>query len=73
MMMCNMVENNQEACYPYWPSKDGETVKYGKVVVTMLSSTSYDDFSVRNFSLQENKVLKHCLYVVLLINWGERE
>jgi len=55
VMVCNMVEDNQETCYPYWPSKEGETVKYGKIVVTMHSKAAYGDFSVRKFNLQEDK------------------
>jgi len=57
VMLCKMVEDNRETCYPYWPTMEGEAVKYGKVVVTMQSTAGYDDFSVRKFNVQEDKVL----------------
>lgn len=57
MMLCKMVEDNRETCYPYWPTMEGEAVKYGKVVVTMQSTAGYDDFSMRKFNVQEDKVI----------------
>ena len=63
MMLCNMNEDGGEASYPFFPSKEEEPVKYGKMLVTLQSKASYTDFIVRKFSIQEDKVL----YGV----WGE--
>ena len=56
MMLCNIVEDNQETSYPYWPTKEDETIKYGKILVTLQSKTAYGDYSVRMFKLQEDEV-----------------
>ena len=56
VMLCNIVEDKQEASYPYWPTKEEETEKYGNILVTMQSKTAYGEFSVRKFNLQEDKV-----------------
>ena len=55
-MLCNILEDNQEASYPYWPTKVEETEKYGNIAVTMQSKATYGEFSVRKFNLQEDKV-----------------
>ena len=64
MMLCNMMEDNQETSYPYWPTKEEETIKYGKIIVTMQSKAAYGDFGVRKFNLQEDKVCL-CYYSAL--------
>ena len=51
-----MMEDNQETSYPYWPTREEETIKYGKITVTMQSKAAYGDFGVRKFNLQEDKV-----------------
>ena len=56
MMLCNMNEDGGEASYPFFPSKEEEPVKYGKMLVTLQSKASYTDFIVRKFSIQEDKV-----------------
>lgn len=56
MMLCNMNEDGEEASYPYFPSKEEEAVKYGKMLVTLQAKASYTDFIVRKFSIQEDKV-----------------
>ena len=56
VMLCNIVEDKQEASYPYWPTKEEETEKYGNILVTLQSKTAYGEFSVRKFSLQEDEV-----------------
>ncbi len=56
IMLCNMMEDGAEASYPYWPTQDGETQKFGSVQVTLQSKAAYGDFSVRKFSLQDEKV-----------------
>ena len=64
VMLCNMMEDNQETSYPYWPTKEEETIKYGKIVVTMQSKAAYGDFGVRKFNLREDKVCL-CQYSTL--------
>ena len=56
VMLCNMNEDGGEASYPFFPSKEEEAVKYGKMLVTLQSKASYTDFIVRKFSIQEDKV-----------------
>ena len=56
VLLCNMVEEGQEACHPYWPSKENETIKYGGIAVTLQSKAAYGDFSVRKFNIHEDKV-----------------
>ena len=56
MMLCNLMEDSQEASYPYWPIKEEETENYGNILVTMQSKTAYGDYSVRTFNLQEDEV-----------------
>ena len=56
VMICNMMEEGQNTCYPYWPTMEGETQKYGKILVSLQSKAAYGDFSIRKFNLQEEKV-----------------
>ena len=56
VMLCNILEDNQEASYPYWPTKVEDNEKYGNITVTMQSKATYGEFSVRKFNLQEDKV-----------------
>ena len=60
------MEDNQETSYPYWPTKEEETIKYGKIIVTMQSKASYGDFIVRRFNLQEDKVSEAPCGVLIL-------
>ena len=60
-MLCNMMEDNQETSYPYWPTKEEETEKYGNILVTLQSEAAYGDYSVRTFNLKEDEVCgTHC-------------
>ena len=56
VMLCNVNEEGQEACHPYWPEKEGESGKYGKIMVTLQSEASYGDFCTRKFFIQDQKV-----------------
>ena len=56
VMLCNIVEDDQETSYPYWPTKEDETEKYGNILVTLQSEAAYGDYSVRTFNLQEDEV-----------------
>ena len=60
VMLCNLMEGGQEACYSYrcWPAKEDQMVKHGKVLVTLNSlnsqnSADSDDYVIRKFSIQE--------------------
>ena len=54
--LCNCTEEGLESSYPFWPSNEEEQIKYGKIVVTLQSKTSHEQFVVRKFQLQEDKV-----------------
>ena len=56
MMLCNIVEDNEETSYPYWPTREDETEKYGNILVTLQSEATYGDYSVRMFKLKEDEV-----------------
>ena len=55
-MLCNMNEDGEEAAYPYFPGKEEEAIRYGKMLVTLQSKAAYTDFIVRKFNIQEDKV-----------------
>jgi hypothetical protein len=74
VMLCNMNEDGGEASYPFFPGKEEEPVKYGKMVVTLQSKASYTDFIVRKFSMQEDKVaIVWCVWVCRRDREGGRE
>ncbi len=56
--LCNLTEEGEESCYPFWPTTEGEEVKvkYGKIIISHKSQTSYDQFVVRKFLLNEDRV-----------------
>ncbi len=54
--LCSFTEEGEEACYPFWPTTEGEKTMYGTVAITLQASTNYDQFITRKFMLQESKV-----------------
>ena len=54
-MLCPLTENGSESSYCYWPTKEGECVSYGKLMVTLQSTVSYDVFQMRKFNVREEK------------------
>lgn len=54
--LCQFNEEGEESCYPFWPSKDSEKVQYGKVYVTLQSTTTFDRFTQRKLMIHEDKV-----------------
>lgn len=56
VMLCNMNENHGEAAHPYFPGREEEAIKYGRMLVTLQSKASYNDFIVRKFTIQEDRV-----------------
>ena len=61
-MLCHLTEEGRESSYCYWPTKEGETVSYGKLMVTLQSVVSYDVFEMRKFNVKEEKA---CLIVFI--------
>ena len=59
VMLCNMMEEGEEACYPYWPTRERQTVKYGNIIVTLMSSEieSADDYIIRKFTIQDHSMV----------------
>ena len=45
----------QESCYPYWPTDQGLTRKYGEIGVTLKSEEKYYAYMVRKFEVLEDK------------------
>jgi hypothetical protein len=64
--LCPSTEGGEESYYPFWPTKESEKVKYGKLFVTLQSTTSYDQFTQRKFVIRDEKVNQHgiclCMY-----------
>ena len=56
VMLCNTVEEGEEKCYMYWPTKEGEPVEYSKHKVTLQSETPSGDYIIRKFLIQNEKV-----------------
>jgi protein tyrosine phosphatase len=38
VMLCNLTERKKVRCYRYWPSKVGDTVNHGGVLVELLKT-----------------------------------
>lgn len=62
--LCNLTEEGEEACHPFWPNNEGERVVYGAVAVKLQATTSYDQFIVRKFVLQDSKVSTSRLFPI---------
>ena len=56
VMVCNMEEEGSESAFIYWPFKEGEMIKYGKINVTLQSKAAYGEFTVRKFMVHEERV-----------------
>ena len=56
VMLCKFSEEGTEACHPFWPTKEGDSAKYGKITVTLQSETSYENFFARKFLIHDDKV-----------------
>ena len=54
--LCQPVEQSVEVCHPFWPSTESESKKYGKITVTLQSSTNFEHFEVRKFLLNDDRV-----------------
>ena len=56
VMLCKTIEEGQEKCFMYWPTKEGEPVEYGKNKVTLQSEMVNGDYIVRKILVQNEKV-----------------
>ena len=54
--LCKFQEDGKESFFPFWPTKENEKVKYGKVHVTLQSATSYDQFTQHKYTIHDEKV-----------------
>lgn len=52
VMLCNFSEEGTEACHPFWPTKEGDSAKYGKITVTFQSESSFGDFTTRRLFIE---------------------
>ena len=73
-MLCNTVEEGQEKCYMYWPTKEGEPMEYGRMKVTLQSELASGDYIIRKLLVVNQKVsyMKGTLTEVLICfeEWG---
>ena len=67
-MLCNTVEEGQEKCYMYWPTKEGEPMEYGRMKVTLQSELPSGDYIIRKLLVVNQKVsyMKRTLTEVLI-------
>ena len=61
VMLCNFEESGQEACYPFWPARQGEPETYGKLLVTLQEEEPGKEYTVRKFEIKDETIPKHCL------------
>ena len=55
-MLCNTIEEGQEKCYMYWPTKEGEPTEYGRMKVTLQSELPSGDYIIRKLLVVNQKV-----------------
>ena len=67
VMLCNFTEEGHEACYPFWPSNEGEAAKYGNITVTLQSENSLGDFTTRKLFVEGEQLQKGVVSMALLI------
>lgn len=51
VMLTNNVERNRIKAHPYFPSREGESVRHGAATVSLMRSTSFHGMSVRSIRL----------------------
>ena len=56
VMLCNGIEEGQEKCYMYWPTKEGEPVEYGRMKVVLQSEAQSGDFVTRKLLVSNERV-----------------
>ena len=62
----------QECSYQYWPSKVGQPLMSGRLVITMQSEELKNGYYVRKFSIKEDRVsmcacVRACMCVCLCV------
>ena len=60
VQLCNTVEEGQENCQMYWPTKEGEPVEYGRIKVTLQSETTSGGYVIRKLHICNERVLCAC-------------
>ncbi len=56
VMLCNNEEGGTESSATYWPTREDEPAQFGKISVTLLAKAAYGDFTVRKFTIHEDRV-----------------
>ena len=56
VLLCNTVEEGEERCYQYWPTKQEEPVEFGKLKVTLQSENASEDYTTRKLHICNEKV-----------------
>ena len=56
IVLCAFTEDGHEACHPFWPNNEGETVMYGRVTVTLQSEILIGSFVSRTLLLAGDQV-----------------
>ena len=73
VMLTNLVENNKNMCFQYWPDVKGNTVLYEDTEVTLLDEEILLHTVVRSLKVKVFKIwflsfLPHLVYILLLPN-----
>ena len=56
VQLCSSIEEGEEKCYMYWPTKEGEPVEYGRIKVTLQSEVPSGDYIIRKLHICNEKV-----------------
>ena len=56
IVLCAFTEDGHEACHPFLPNNEGETVMYGRVTVTLQSEILIGSFISRTLLLAGDQV-----------------
>ena len=54
--LCHITEESEEVCHPFWPSQKNDTLHFGGIAVTLLSTTNYENFDVHKLQIHNDKV-----------------
>ena len=68
VMLCRNVEEGEEKCYMFWPTRENEPVEYGKLKVTLQVEIPGDEFITRKIHVCNDKVLNHTWLKYAILN-----
>ncbi|VDN38379.1 unnamed protein product [Cylicostephanus goldi] len=63
------VEKGRDKCHQYWPDNEHSSVVYADIEVTVLSESSFDDFTVRELRMKKlheatpPRIIRHFHYM----------